>query len=110
VSAVDPDEAMVHFQGASLVLAMRLHGLILAALAGSPCAALSYDPKVASAAAALGCPCQSLDAPLAPALVEVWQALLDHAPDPQAVQRLRQQSQVHRALLAQLGSELLRQP
>ena len=103
VSAADPDAALAHFQGASLVLAMRLHGLILAALAGSPCAALSYDPKVASAAAALGCPCQSLDAPLAADLVAVWQALLDHAPDPQAVQRLRQQSQVHRSLLARLG-------
>lgn len=104
VSAADPDAAMALCQGASLVLAMRLHGLILAALAGSPCAALSYDPKVASAAAALDCPCQPLGAPLAPTLLESWGSLLDHPPDPQARRQLQQQSQVHRALLARLGS------
>lgn len=34
--------------GASLVLGMRLHSLILAAMAGVPLVGLAYDPKVAS--------------------------------------------------------------
>lgn len=102
VDAADPEAAMALFQGASLVLAMRLHGLILAALAGSPCAALSYDPKVAAAAAALGCHCHVLDTPPPADLAMVWAGLLDRAPDPAPVQRLQEQSQVHRQLLAAL--------
>jgi len=54
VQVADPQGALDLFASAGLVLAMRLHGLILAALAGSPCAALSYDPKVSAAAAAIG--------------------------------------------------------
>lgn len=55
-----PEEAMAEASLAGLVLAMRLHALILAALTGAPCTALSYDPKVAAAAAGLGCPCLDL--------------------------------------------------
>ncbi|MFM7085652.1 MAG: polysaccharide pyruvyl transferase CsaB [Cyanobium sp.] len=106
VESADPEAAMAQFSGASLVIAMRLHGLILAALAGSPCAALSYDPKVAAAAAALPCPCLDLDgaisATAASELEQSWAALLDQAPDPEALSRLRQGGAVHAALLQQL--------
>lgn len=98
-----PEEAMEAFRQASLVLAMRLHGLILAALAGSPCAALSYDPKVAAAAAAIGCPCQELDAPPPESLQATWAAALDTPPDSSGIAALQRGSQVHRGMLAALA-------
>ena len=103
VLAERPSEAIAMGSGAGLVVAMRLHGLILAALSGAPCAALSYDPKVAAAAAALGCPCHSLDAAAAPAeLVAAWTAVLDSPPPSARLAELRQQTAVHRQLLESL--------
>jgi polysaccharide pyruvyl transferase WcaK-like protein len=55
-----PEEAMAEASLSGLVIAMRLHALILAALTGAPCAALSYDPKVSAAATALSCQCLDL--------------------------------------------------
>lgn len=102
-SAETPRQAMEIFEGAGLVVAMRLHGLILAAVAGAPCAAISYDPKVAAAAAALGCP--SLDPAAAADSTPLadWRRCLDRPPDPAAVGLLREQSQLHRRVLAGLG-------
>lgn len=102
VDAERPSEAMAVFSGAGLVVAMRLHGLILAALAGAPCAALSYDPKVAAAAAALGCPCQSLDAPPGSDLEAAWAGELDRPPSLARLESLRLQTDGHRQLLASL--------
>jgi polysaccharide pyruvyl transferase CsaB len=102
LGAATPQEAMDAFAQAGLVLAMRLHGLILAALAGSPCAALSYDPKVAAAAAGIGCPCQDLDAPPSAGLQEGWAAVLDQPPNQSGIADLQLQSQVHRAVLESL--------
>lgn len=45
--AWDPKRVMYLLSQASYVLSIRLHGLILAAAAGTPFAGLSYDPKVA---------------------------------------------------------------
>jgi polysaccharide pyruvyl transferase CsaB len=42
----DLEELMGHIGSAALVIGMRLHALILAAVAGVPFVALSYDPKV----------------------------------------------------------------
>jgi len=95
----DPSEALRSFQQAGLVLAMRLHGLILAALAGAPCTALSYDPKVAAAAESIGCPWQDLDLPPPTDLAERWQACLDHPLDSGRVALLRQNTEPHRRLL-----------
>ncbi|WP_050757033.1 polysaccharide pyruvyl transferase CsaB [Cyanobium sp. PCC 7001] len=98
-----PREAMRVCARSGLVLAMRLHGLILAAAAGAPVAALSYDPKVQAAATDLGCPCARLDGPPPSDLTARWQACLD-TPLPQpVVRRLRASTEVHRQVLARLG-------
>ncbi|MBM5820888.1 MAG: polysaccharide pyruvyl transferase CsaB [Cyanobacteria bacterium K_Offshore_surface_m2_011] len=102
LAAATPQEAMNAFAQAGLVLAMRLHGLILAALAGSPCAALSYDPKVAAAAAGIGCPCHDLETAPPPGLQHSWAAVLDQPPDQAGIAALRQECQVHRAVLDSL--------
>ena len=62
----DSPEAFVQgLAGAHLVVAMRLHALILAAMADCPLMALSYDPKVQSAAAAMAIPHLDLHNPAA---------------------------------------------
>ncbi len=95
-----PEEAMAVCAGSGLVLAMRLHGLILAAVSGAPVAALSYDPKVAAAAAALGCPLADLGLPPAPAeLLNEWRGNLDRPPDARRLEELRKATVVHRLLL-----------
>ncbi|MGL6135528.1 MAG: polysaccharide pyruvyl transferase family protein [Prochlorococcaceae cyanobacterium] len=94
------EDALAVAAGSGLVLAMRLHGLILAAVSGAPVAALSYDPKVAAAARALGCPLAELDAPPEPAgLLRQWRACLDQPPPRERVRQLRQATEVHRQLL-----------
>jgi polysaccharide pyruvyl transferase CsaB len=99
-----PREAMAVFASAGLVLAMRLHGLILAALSGSPTAALSYDPKVGAAARSIGCPCQGLDAPVeAETLLASWRSCLDLPPATARVQDLHGQAQQHRTIFERLA-------
>lgn len=105
----NPQQACEQFRGAALVVSMRLHGLILAALAGAPCAALSYDPKVKRAAEALACPCTDLEAgalamPQAAALGQSWLSVAEVPPAPATIDQLRQQTGVHAELLHhQLG-------
>ena len=108
VLAERPQEAMAICSGAGLVVAMRLHGLILAALSGAPCAALSYDPKVAAAAANLGCPCQNLDIAPGPGLLASWDRALDIPPPASRLLELRQQSEVHQQVFACLDAKLPR--
>ena len=103
VLAERPREAMAVASTAGLVLAMRLHGLILAAVSGAPTAALSYDPKVAAAAQALGCPWAPLDQAPPADLLAQWQACLDQPPALAQLQQLRQATEPHRQLLAKLG-------
>ena len=93
VQALTPREAKAVFASAGLVVAMRLHGLILAAVSGAPTVALSYDPKVQAAALDLGCPCQVLDAQASTAdLLGIWQDQLDQPPPRARLQELRQRT------------------
>lgn len=101
VVARTPAEAMALFRSAGLVLAMRLHALILAALSGSPVSALSYDPKVQACATELGCSCINLadPAPGLPVLVSLWSEALDTPPTAAALASMASATAVHRELL-----------
>ena len=95
-----PEELMAQASAAGLVLAMRLHGLILSALAGAPVSALSYDPKVAAAAEALGCPWADLQQlPAAEDLTTGWQQQLDQPLPSAAITRQVQAAAKHQAVL-----------
>lgn len=54
--SADVNEWFETLQGASAVVSVRLHGVILATAAGIPSVALSYDPKVAGFAEFAGVP------------------------------------------------------
>lgn len=56
VQESDPQRLKGLFQIPQLVIAMRLHGLIMAAAEGCCCFGLSYDPKVTQLLAATGIP------------------------------------------------------
>jgi polysaccharide pyruvyl transferase CsaB len=105
VEAATPTEAMALFRSASLVLAMRLHALILAALSGSPVSALSYDPKVQACATELGCGCIDLadPPPAASDLISIWADALEHPPSSAALTAMHSATAVHRELLNTLA-------
>ena len=90
------DDVFRTFATARLVLPMRLHALILAGLAGSPLAALSYDPKVEAAARMAEVPWSDLDAlPETTTLVRLWRDVLDRGVDPERIEAIRQRSAAH---------------
>ncbi len=65
--ATSLDERIALIGSARLVIGMRLHALILAAAAGTPAVAVSYDPKVDAFASRLGMPIAAdLDAGVEP--------------------------------------------
>ncbi|MFN2322840.1 MAG: polysaccharide pyruvyl transferase family protein [Trueperaceae bacterium] len=51
-----PAELLAAFAGAHAVLSGRLHGMVLAAAAGTPVAGVAYDPKVTGFGARIGAP------------------------------------------------------
>lgn len=104
--ADQPSEAMAVFRSAGLVVAMRLHALILAALSGAPVAALSYDPKVQACALEFGCGCTDLSdrLPAAEALAEAWGEALDHPAGLEPLAQMREATALHRQLLQSLGA------
>lgn len=93
-------DVLDRFARSRLVIPMRLHALVLAQLAGAPCAALSYDPKVAAAAAMAAVPCHELaDLPAAEVIAACWQQQIGQVPNPERLARIRQDAGVHQATL-----------
>ena len=94
------DDVFRAFATARLVVPMRLHALILAGLAGSPIAALSYDPKVEAAASMAAVPCISLDAlPDPDDLMALWRGAADRGVPSSRIEEIRQRSATHATLL-----------
>ncbi len=61
IRLTNPSELKGVFQTVEMTIAMRLHGLIMAAAEGNRCFALSYDPKVRQFMQAQHCPGWDLD-------------------------------------------------
>lgn len=74
-----PEEMLAIFPHFDLVVAMRLHAVIFASLAGINCLALSYDPKVAAFAGMVEQPCVEIGetVQLRERLAEVFRRPLD---------------------------------
>ncbi len=100
----DPRRLKGIFQGVDLAIAMRLHGLIMAAAEGCQCSAISYDPKVSYLMEDLGISGWELanlpdDAQV---LTDVWINDLENRVQGlgDRVQHLKQQALVHRKILS----------
>ena len=81
-----PEEALSHIANASYVVSARLHGLILAAVAGRPFCGVVYDPKVAAFLEESGSSAHHLP-PDVPGLME--DVLARRGPEPERLAALR---------------------
>jgi polysaccharide pyruvyl transferase CsaB len=94
----DPQQLKGVFRGVEMAIAMRFHGLIMAAAEGCRCFALSYDPKVSNLMQALDLPGWSLaDIPDNPNVIsQTWIELYANG---EALSTDQIQFQVDRALI-----------
>ena len=100
VLAENIEHAQTIFKEASLVLAMRLHALILAIASQCPSAALSYDPKVEAAARTADVPWVDLaELPSLEIMLESWCQCMSNPPSKLHLQSIREQSYEHQRVL-----------
>ncbi len=104
LQVADPRQLKGVFRGVELAIAMRLHGLIMAAAEGCRCFALSYDPKVSQLMQELSLPGWLLsELPSNPQTIcQTWLTSYASAPvAPAQVQSLVERALRHRQVLAQ---------
>jgi polysaccharide pyruvyl transferase CsaB len=116
MSPSDPRQLKGLFRGVEMAIAMRLHGLIMAAAEGCRCFALSYDPKVTQLMTDVAIPGWAMDpADIAPQHpLQPWpnnaatmtQQWLDHyangePPSPDQIQSRCDRAHLHQDLLHQ---------
>jgi polysaccharide pyruvyl transferase CsaB len=106
IQSSDPRELKGVFQGVEMAIAMRLHGLIMAASEGCRCFGISYDPKVQRLMEEINCPGWDLaDMPGdAATMTQQWMQQFEAPPTLSAMQRqtLTNQAQHHEALVADI--------
>jgi polysaccharide pyruvyl transferase CsaB len=99
----DPRKLKGIFRGVDLAIAMRLHGLIMAAAEGCQCSAISYDPKVSYLMEDLGISGWELDnlPDEAQLLTDVWIKDLGNGGNAIAtrIHQLKKQALIHKKLL-----------
>lgn len=94
----DPKELKGVFRGVEMAIAMRFHGLIMAAAEGCRCFAISYDPKVSQLMAELALPGWEL-AKLPDDARVISRAWLEHYTNGDSLSAEQIQSLVNRALI-----------
>jgi polysaccharide pyruvyl transferase CsaB len=101
----DPQQLKGVFQGVEMAIAMRFHGLIMAAAAECRCFALSYDPKVSQLMQDLEMPGWAIDQipEQADVITQTW---LEHYVNGEALSTDQIRSLVDRSLIHQ---DLLRE-
>jgi len=99
-----PQQLMGVFNGVEMAIAMRFHGLIMAAAAGCRCFALSYDPKVSQLMQELQIPGWAL-AEIPEESSVICQTWLEHYANGEALSTDQIHFQIDRALIHQ---EILR--
>ncbi|TYQ27541.1 polysaccharide pyruvyl transferase CsaB [Pseudanabaena sp. UWO311] len=99
----DPRRLKGIFKSVDLTIAMRLHGLIMAAAEGSNCSAISYDPKVSYLMEDLGISGWELeDLPdNVQSFTDAWVDQLENRDQflSDRVQQLKQQALIHQKIL-----------
>jgi polysaccharide pyruvyl transferase CsaB len=104
IESSDPCELKGVFQGVEMAIAMRLHGLIMAASEGCRCFGISYDPKVQRLMEEIQCPGWDLGQMPndSEAIAQQWLQQFNAAPTLSAVQRqtLVQRATEHQIPLA----------
>jgi len=98
-----PEQYKTIFQKVEMAIAMRLHGLIMAAAVGCPCFALSYDPKVTQLMEQLNLPGWELDR-LPPNPQEISQSWIEcyrdrHPLTPTQIEEMIGQTLQHQQML-----------
>ena len=100
VIAQSIDHAQTIFGDASLVIAMRLHALILAIVSQCPTAGLSYDPKVEAAARTANVPwCDLAHLPNLETVLAQWMGCMTQSPSQQHLQSIRKAADEHERVL-----------
>ena len=96
------------FSQSKMVIAMRLHALILAALGGVPTSALSYDPKVKAAADLSGIACTELSNALSEEeLMHQWTLAMQKPLNGSILEKLKDEAKVHSETLNVKLQELI---